>query len=291
MAKENQQRAEVAEVAETQRLLRAKEREQMSAEDRQVAEVEEAELVDRDRERATRQEERILCNAMEVSNGALTRSVTRRIVTRYQQLYHRRETMDHPSPLDTRRLERLEIALKGVKLSRLVNDIYRERVLGTEGSIRSWRDQATKQSHNDQVEMERQAKLWEASLMDFIYQVVEEEKNLITDNPSATIELAWVMEYCAGFEERKVKNAKRAKRLAVISSLLTPVNIKYLKAHDYDCPVCAEQYGVSHEDHEAENPAHLPCGHIIGAGCLTTWLRKKNSCPICRRKCLENFED
>jgi hypothetical protein len=89
----------------------------------------------------------------------------------------------------------------------------------------------------------------------------------------------------------RARNAERARRLAEISSLLTPVSISSLNAEERDCFICTTEYGASHEDHEAENPARLPCGHVFGAWCLTSWLSKMNSCPMCRYECLENFEN
>lgn len=52
---------------------------------------------------------------------------------------------------------------------------------------------------------------------------------------------------------------------------------------DRNCAVCLNKYG--RQDHlDKDIPAKLPCGHTIGAECIKTWLKRNESCPLCRRK-------
>ena len=56
------------------------------------------------------------------------------------------------------------------------------------------------------------------------------------------------------------------------------------------CMICLRQYGVSESnDDVAEVAVRLPCDHVMGLGCITTWLTpagggRNNSCPYCRHK-------
>lgn len=52
---------------------------------------------------------------------------------------------------------------------------------------------------------------------------------------------------------------------------------------DHNCAVCLNKYG--RQDHlDKDIPAKLLCGHILGAECIKTWLKRHESCPLCRRK-------
>lgn len=49
-----------------------------------------------------------------------------------------------------------------------------------------------------------------------------------------------------------------------------------------DCPICLNEYGSDCPD---DTPTKLPCGHILGADCLYTWLISgRNTCPQCRHQ-------
>ncbi|KAL5737054.1 hypothetical protein ACOSQ2_031842 [Xanthoceras sorbifolium] len=43
-----------------------------------------------------------------------------------------------------------------------------------------------------------------------------------------------------------------------------------------DCSICLESIGVG------EVVAQLPCSHLYHTICITRWLHKKSSCPLCR---------
>lgn len=47
---------------------------------------------------------------------------------------------------------------------------------------------------------------------------------------------------------------------------------------DGECPLCCSPY----EAHSEEDFLVLPCGHIVGADCLSESLKNYESCPYCR---------
>ena len=44
------------------------------------------------------------------------------------------------------------------------------------------------------------------------------------------------------------------------------------------CPICQEDYNAG------ENLVKLPCSHEYHKDCVTSWLTKHNSCPMCRKQ-------
>ena len=53
---------------------------------------------------------------------------------------------------------------------------------------------------------------------------------------------------------------------------------------DRKCIICLQETGtMSQETGFIEVRLRLPCNHIVGSGCITTWLQENNTCPICRR--------
>ena len=51
------------------------------------------------------------------------------------------------------------------------------------------------------------------------------------------------------------------------------------------CTICLEEY-VNGDDSIA-----LPCIHIFHADCIKTWLKNKNTCPICKFEIKYDMED
>ncbi|XP_010533076.1 PREDICTED: RING finger protein 141-like [Tarenaya hassleriana] len=46
------------------------------------------------------------------------------------------------------------------------------------------------------------------------------------------------------------------------------------------CSICLQDFlGSSNK-----NLIHLPCSHVFHSDCVFEWLRKQNSCPLCRRE-------
>ena len=52
---------------------------------------------------------------------------------------------------------------------------------------------------------------------------------------------------------------------------------------DEECAICQEKYGTPTS---AEYKIQLPCcgKHTMGSKCIETWLRKHNTCPLCRQE-------
>ena len=55
---------------------------------------------------------------------------------------------------------------------------------------------------------------------------------------------------------------------------------------DSTCMICLEVYGAKLPNGTAETAVLLPCGHHVGAECISTWLSKNggNSCPKCKAR-------
>ena len=41
---------------------------------------------------------------------------------------------------------------------------------------------------------------------------------------------------------------------------------------------------MSRETGLIELQLRLPCGQVVGSGCVAVWLKANNSCPVCRRE-------
>ncbi|RNA41043.1 RING finger and transmembrane domain-containing 2-like [Brachionus plicatilis] len=50
-------------------------------------------------------------------------------------------------------------------------------------------------------------------------------------------------------------------------------------SEDQICPICQDRY---------KNPINLKCQHVFCADCVSIWLDKENSCPMCRTKLFIN---
>ena len=55
------------------------------------------------------------------------------------------------------------------------------------------------------------------------------------------------------------------------------------EAETLTCMICKETYGTINASTGAvELQIRLPCGHMLGSICISTWLSHQNSCPLCR---------
>jgi hypothetical protein len=67
---------------------------------------------------------------------------------------------------------------------------------------------------------------------------------------------------------------------------LPKVDVSSLDEDDRTCSICYDEYGVVRPEAEepAEDPVKMPCGHVFGKLCITTWLEEHCTCPACRHK-------
>ena len=71
-------------------------------------------------------------------------------------------------------------------------------------------------------------------------------------------------------------------RFVVSLPCIQPVDLGP-EPEDQNCAVCLNKYG--RQDHlDKDTATKLPCGHIMGAECIKTWLKRRKTCPLCRRK-------
>ena len=83
------------------------------------------------------------------------------------------------------------------------------------------------------------------------------------------------------------RGPKRASQKFIDS--LPKVEISSLDEEDRTCSICYDEYGVARPEAEepAEDPVKMPCGHVFGKLCITTWLEEHCTCPACRHKLLK----
>ena len=62
-------------------------------------------------------------------------------------------------------------------------------------------------------------------------------------------------------------------------------HVQNIHAEEERCFICLEEYGtLSRETGTIEVAIRLPCNHCTGSACIATWLKDRNSCPICRHE-------
>ena len=55
------------------------------------------------------------------------------------------------------------------------------------------------------------------------------------------------------------------------------------------CGICLDEFPKNLS--ESKIPIlTLPCFHVFHEPCLKPWIAKKNSCPLCRKSALENYQ-
>jgi hypothetical protein len=83
-----------------------------------------------------------------------------------------------------------------------------------------------------------------------------------------------VFDYVKGCGEppKPVKNISRPQ---VVLDIVTDVP-------DEECPICLDSLCVEVEQKALNTVARLPCGHAFHRHCITRWLVRCSSCPVCR---------
>jgi hypothetical protein len=88
----------------------------------------------------------------------------------------------------------------------------------------------------------------------------------------------------------------RISRTNQIAQLLLDISLDTIPQEDRSCGICWEPYLGAETPEDScgpgEDPAQLPCKHILGKTCVSTWLKKESTCCVCRRNFFnEDIED
>ncbi len=68
------------------------------------------------------------------------------------------------------------------------------------------------------------------------------------------------------------------------NNMLTPVKAEPLGPKERSCCICLQAFGSAFSNQVgSEAPVKLPCGHIFGEVCISSWTLTHNSCPLCRQ--------
>lgn len=54
--------------------------------------------------------------------------------------------------------------------------------------------------------------------------------------------------------------------------LLKTVELEDIELENRECDICRESFGSSEGGRSSETPVSLPCGHIFGKDCLSSWI-------------------
>ncbi|KAJ8109529.1 hypothetical protein OPT61_g7394 [Boeremia exigua] len=67
--------------------------------------------------------------------------------------------------------------------------------------------------------------------------------------------------------------------------VLSPVKTDALDPKERPCCICLQPFGSAGLDQSgSEAPIQLPCGHIFGEVCISSWTLAHDSCPLCRQQ-------
>lgn len=82
-----------------------------------------------------------------------------------------------------------------------------------------------------------------------------------------------LFDYVKGSQEPR--RPVKAERPKIVLDIVTDVP-------EDECPICLDSL-CAEVEHKAYNAvARLPCGHTFHRHCITRWLVKCTSCPVCR---------
>lgn len=69
------------------------------------------------------------------------------------------------------------------------------------------------------------------------------------------------------------------------NTVLAPVNTNALDPKERSCCICLQPFGpIALTQGGSEAPVQLPCGHVFGEVCISSWILDNNSCPLCRKQ-------
>jgi hypothetical protein len=90
-------------------------------------------------------------------------------------------------------------------------------------------------------------------------------------------------------ESQSTERMRRPADKKVVEELpVVPIEEKHCKKNKDGtlekptCPVCLVDYEIG------DKAKFVPCGHIFHPECLDPWLKKNNTCPVCRHELPED---
>ena len=127
------------------------------------------------------------------------------------------------------------------------------------------------------------------NLNDFIHQIIRSITENITtgenNEASFTIEYEIINNNNTSLENnnndisnKKITNKDILKQLGSYKRINIDDDLIKCKS---SCPICLDNYK------DKEYKRTLKCGHTFHKKCIDKWIKKHNSCPICRKCCLD----
>ncbi|KAG5889135.1 hypothetical protein JTB14_016242 [Gonioctena quinquepunctata] len=104
------------------------------------------------------------------------------------------------------------------------------------------------------------------------------------ESPNHFLHLARLFRDYNMFDELNVLNGEKLAPPASKSAVEAIPNEK-VTSESSQCPVCLKEHV------KGEYAKKLPCGHLYHNDCITPWLSKTNSCPLCRHELPTDDED
>ena len=127
------------------------------------------------------------------------------------------------------------------------------------------------------------------NLNDFIHQIIRSITENITtgenNEASFTIEYEIINNNTSlennnnnDISNKKITNKDILKQLGSYKRINIDDDLIKCKS---SCPICLDNYK------DKEYKRTLKCGHTFHKKCIDKWIKKHNSCPICRKCCLD----
>lgn len=127
------------------------------------------------------------------------------------------------------------------------------------------------------------------NLNDFIHQIIRSITENITtgenNEASFTIEYEIINNNTSlennnnnNISNKKITNKDILKQLGSYKRINIDDDLIKCKS---SCPICLDNYK------DKEYKRTLKCGHTFHKKCIDKWIKKHNSCPICRKCCLD----
>lgn len=97
------------------------------------------------------------------------------------------------------------------------------------------------------------------------------------------------------FERAQEPGIPKWRRERNLAGLLLDISPDTIPPEDRNCGICREPYlGVrptEDTDDFGEEPVQLPCGHIYGKACISSWLLEQGTCGFCRHNFSEALNE